>query len=62
MVYDEEMVLLHVDNVVGHSPKKNLYLSFPVGLDRPYLLRHKIYPANFNEICKFYLENLPNYF
>lgn len=58
MAYGEETVLLHVDNVAGHSLKKNPHLSFPVGLDRPYLLRHKIYPASFNEIRQFYLEML----
>lgn len=31
MVYGEKMVLLHVDNVLGHSPKKNPYFSFSCG-------------------------------
>jgi len=58
MVYGEGTVLLHVGNAVGHSPKKNPYLSFPVGLGRPYLLRQKVYPASFNVIHKVYLEML----
>lgn len=55
MAYGEETVLLHVDNRVGHSPKTNLYLPFPLGLDRPHLLR-QIYPTSFNERHRFYLE------
>lgn len=51
----EKTVLLHVDNGVGHSPETNLYLSFPLGLDRPHLSR-QIYPACFSEIHRFFLE------